>query len=319
LQVRDGIRHFIADRGLKPGDPFPSEQELATSFEVSRPTLREALRLLEQDGVLDVRPGNGRFLSVLPTIQRPITRLEGMTELLQEIGYRVSDRVLSLNVRPASSEECSALRLEPNSEVIHLERMRLQDDEPLTFSSVVIPRGLVRGPVEGYDWTQPANPFLEALGHRPVASNTRIHAALLPRRVARITRLPSRVPFILLVHTVVSEAGVFLLYAHDYYRGDHFSFDVRRSRDGGSPATPAPSPGRGPEPFVLSAGAPNAINPRGRVPVRREVSLPGSTALGSAAAARRTSAVTSPRGADPVSSPGPTSPPRPRRSRANAQ
>jgi hypothetical protein len=33
------------------------------------------------------------------------------------------------------------------------------------------------------------------------------------------------------VQTIVSDAGVFLLYAHDYYRGDHFAFSVRRNRD----------------------------------------------------------------------------------------
>jgi hypothetical protein len=33
------------------------------------------------------------------------------------------------------------------------------------------------------------------------------------------------------VQTIVSKSQVFLIYAHDYLRGDHFSFDVRRSRD----------------------------------------------------------------------------------------
>lgn len=236
-QVRDQIRQLIADRGLKPGAHFPSEEELATEFGVSRPTLRETLRMLEQEGVLDVQPGNGRFLSVLPRIQRPITRLEGMTELLEEMGYHVSDRVLSLGVRAGSIEECSALGLEPGGEVLHVERVRLQSEEPLTYSSAVIPRGLIPGPVDGHDWSQPMHAILERLGHRPVASNTRILAALLPGRVARITRLPARVPFVLLVHTVVSDTGVLVLYAHDYYRGDHFSFDVHRRRNGGVQST----------------------------------------------------------------------------------
>src|SRR6266540_7493975 len=111
LQVRDGVRQFLADEGLRPGDRLPTEEELVERFEVSRSTLREALRLLEQDGVLEVRQGNGRYLSALPIVERPITRLEGMTELLQSMGYEVSDRVLSVSVGAPTPDEAAALRL----------------------------------------------------------------------------------------------------------------------------------------------------------------------------------------------------------------
>jgi DNA-binding GntR family transcriptional regulator len=64
-----------------------------------------------------------------------------------------------------------------------------------------------------------------------MAANTQIKAAHLPRQVARATGLPGSVPYLLLVQTVISRTGVLLMYAHDYMRGDHFSYDVRRVRD----------------------------------------------------------------------------------------
>jgi DNA-binding GntR family transcriptional regulator len=70
----------------------------------------------------------------------------------------------------------------------------------------------------------------DTLGLRPAASNAQIRAAMIPPAIAKASGLP-RGPFILLVQTIVSDAGVFLLYAHDYYRGDHFAFSVRRNRD----------------------------------------------------------------------------------------
>jgi hypothetical protein len=39
------------------------------------------------------------------------------------------------------------------------------------------------------------------------------------------------VPYLLLVQTVISRSGILLMYAHDYMRGDHFSYDVRRIRE----------------------------------------------------------------------------------------
>lgn len=47
---------------LKPGDRLPPERELATAFGVGRPTLRQALTVMIQAGVFEVRPGSGVFL-----------------------------------------------------------------------------------------------------------------------------------------------------------------------------------------------------------------------------------------------------------------
>jgi GntR family transcriptional regulator len=231
LQVRDAVGRYLAQERLAPGARLPSEEELAVRFEVSRPTLREALRLLEQDGVLEVRHGNGRYVSALPTVERPITRLEGTTELLRAMGYEVTDRVLGVSVRMPTENEARALRLGSATEVIHLERVRMQRDEPLTYSMVAMPRSLFGGPVAGYDWSQPLHQLLDSLGHRSTAANTRILAARLPRSVARRTGLPASLPYLLLVQTIVSRAGAFLIHAHDYMRGDHFSYDVRRVRE----------------------------------------------------------------------------------------
>jgi GntR family transcriptional regulator len=231
LQIRDGVRAFLAAEGLGPGDRLPTEEELVERFEVSRSTLREALRLLEQDGVLEVRHGNGRYLSALPTVERPITRLEGMTELLQGMGYEVSDRVLSLSVGAPTAEEATALRLAAASEVIHLERIRMQGNVPLTYSAVVIPRSLFPGPVSAYEWSLPLHQLLDSLGHRTAAANTQIKAAAIPRQVAKASGLPATIPYLLLVQTIVSRSGLFLIYVHDYMRGDHFSYDVRRVRE----------------------------------------------------------------------------------------
>lgn len=231
LQVREGVRRLIAEDGLGPGERLPTEEELAARFEVSRSTLREALRLLEQDGVLEVRQGDGRYVSALPTVERPITRLEGMTELLQAMGYEVSDRVLKLSVESPIPDEASALRLAPTAEVIHLERVRMQGSEPLTYSAVAMPRSLFPGAVSNYDWSLPLHQLLDSLGHRTAAANTQIKAASLPRQAAKASGLPARVPYLLLVQTIVSRSGVFLIYARDYMRGDHFSYDVRRVRE----------------------------------------------------------------------------------------
>lgn len=52
------IEQSIADGKFVPGDRFPSERELVEQFDISRPTVREGLRVAESLGLIEVRPGN---------------------------------------------------------------------------------------------------------------------------------------------------------------------------------------------------------------------------------------------------------------------
>jgi GntR family transcriptional repressor for pyruvate dehydrogenase complex len=54
--------NMICIGSIKPGDKIPSERELAQSFKVSRPSVREALRVLEIIGLIDIQPGGGAYL-----------------------------------------------------------------------------------------------------------------------------------------------------------------------------------------------------------------------------------------------------------------
>jgi GntR family transcriptional regulator, transcriptional repressor for pyruvate dehydrogenase complex len=67
-QIADGIRHYVAREGLEPGDRLGTEQELAAEFGVSRPTLREALRMLSSSHLVRATrgPGGGIFVQSTP-------------------------------------------------------------------------------------------------------------------------------------------------------------------------------------------------------------------------------------------------------------
>ncbi len=57
------IEQLILEGVLRPGDTLPPERDLASQFDVSRPTLREALLMLEQSGLLIARQGGGTFIA----------------------------------------------------------------------------------------------------------------------------------------------------------------------------------------------------------------------------------------------------------------
>ena len=73
-EIVEQIRLLIADGKLKPGDKLLAERELADRFQVSRASVREAIRTLEMLGVIDIRPGEGTYIRETETddIIRPL-------------------------------------------------------------------------------------------------------------------------------------------------------------------------------------------------------------------------------------------------------
>jgi GntR family transcriptional repressor for pyruvate dehydrogenase complex len=75
--ITDQIENLIASGKLKPGDRLPPERDLAQQLDVSRPSLREALLILESRGLLQARRGGGFSVTdvTAPTITDPLVHL----------------------------------------------------------------------------------------------------------------------------------------------------------------------------------------------------------------------------------------------------
>ncbi len=63
LRVAKQVASYISSGELKPGDQLPSERDLAKTFNVSRPTIREAMIALELSGLIQVRTGSGVYIT----------------------------------------------------------------------------------------------------------------------------------------------------------------------------------------------------------------------------------------------------------------
>lgn len=115
--IVDQIKGLIRDGSLKPGDRLPSERDLCQRFEVSRVTIREALRVLEAGGLVSIRVGahGGAFLT------SPSTQLlgEGLGDLIALSALTAGEvtearRIVELGVLPliverATDEDVDAL------------------------------------------------------------------------------------------------------------------------------------------------------------------------------------------------------------------
>ena len=227
LQVYSALRGRITLGEYAPGERLPPEADLARAFGVSRVTVREALRLLQRDGLLKARHGRGHFVLAHGLIREPITELHSVTELLTSLGYSIETEVLAFGAEPAG-EHADLLRLETDRPLTRVERLRSSGGTALIYSIDLVPTHLLgdaERPLEGSLIAE-----LEARGVQIARARATIRAAALPRAVARrVGVLPSQ-PWLLLEQLHFDQDDRPVVWSLDYHRGDRFEFNVLRQR-----------------------------------------------------------------------------------------
>jgi GntR family transcriptional regulator len=121
-----------------PGSPLPSETDLALQLAVSRATLREALRTLEDRQLIVRRHGRGTFVSQAPIV-KDLHRNFGITAMIRAAGYHPATTGQHVSTGPVTREIADKLGLAPGDPVTTLRRTRLADKRPVTLSTEILP------------------------------------------------------------------------------------------------------------------------------------------------------------------------------------
>jgi GntR family transcriptional regulator len=169
-------------------EAFPGELELVQAYGVSRHTVREALRHLREAGVLE--SSRGRVSQVRRGLEQPLGSLYSLFREVEARGMRQTSQVLALG-RDRDPSATAALGLPADADLVHLERLRLVDGEPLAHDRVWLPAELAT-PLLRADFTHCAlyDELAARCGIRLTAGRERITACRPPAAVQKLLRLP---------------------------------------------------------------------------------------------------------------------------------
>lgn len=121
---------------------FPTDQELVQTYDVSRQTVREAVRRLSDEGLLERERGRGTHVRKLEFEHTPGT-LEGLFHQVEAQGSVQTSLVRERQV-VQNPEIAQRLNLPVRAELVHIERLRLADGEPLALDRSWLPADVAR-------------------------------------------------------------------------------------------------------------------------------------------------------------------------------
>lgn len=137
-QVKGQLQQKIQSGEYPALSQLPSENELSELFSVSRITIRQALHKLSQDGLIFKVHGKGTFVSK-PKAYQNITQLQGFAEAMSSSGHHILNEVLSIEFIEAPLKVTSKLKLAVHSQVAEIKRVRLLNNEPVSYELTYLP------------------------------------------------------------------------------------------------------------------------------------------------------------------------------------
>lgn len=140
-QIADTLREQISSGELKPGDALPTESALQAMFSVSRVTIRQALKRLTEEQIIESIQGSGSYVKE-ERVNYDIYQLTGFYEKLADRNVDTHSDVKVFEVIKADARLAEKLQLAPDDKVWHVKRVRFIKQKPVNLEETWMPLAL---------------------------------------------------------------------------------------------------------------------------------------------------------------------------------
>jgi len=228
-QLKEYLWEIIKD--LNIGDTIPTESEICERFEISRPTVRQAVSALVAEGYLERRKGRGTFVAE-PKIRRDfLLVMESFNKEMKELGYEPTTKHIYSNIEHPDEETCMKLKVPRSDRLYHIRRVRSIYGKPLFVVDSFIPYNKVIG-IEKYDLEKESLHGLlqHEFGYKFDKAVRTIEVAQAKSSEAKLLAIKAGSPIQYVETLLYLENGEPLKYARNWYRGDRSKFTYELSR-----------------------------------------------------------------------------------------
>jgi GntR family transcriptional regulator len=205
--VFDDLRGKIESGELASDAQLPSERELVEHYDVSRPTIREAVRLLREHGLVRAEHGRGVFVRSSTSLVRLARNRLSRAARAEDKGAFMGDAAaggftpdVSVRVRKEPADETTArlLGIEPGDEVLVRDRVMRVNGQAVQLAISRLPRSVTRGTLIEEVNTGPGGVYarLEDAGHTLTHFEEVVTARMPSSHEQSLLQLPDGTPVI---------------------------------------------------------------------------------------------------------------------------
>ncbi len=230
LQAEEALAYLLS--ASEPGTQLPPEPELAQRLGVSRATLREALRVLKDKGLIARRRGIGTFVNPRPPIiPGGLEALVSLDTLAGRLGLTVRTAQVVITERLAADEPelQDKLELAAGGQLTCVCRVKLAGDRPVAYIEDMVPVTVASVDEMRAGFQDSVLDYLQVQGDpQPDFARADIHAIPASDELAVKLKLRPGTPLLLLEEILYSTEGKPIDYSRNYFIPGYFNFHVIR-------------------------------------------------------------------------------------------
>lgn len=231
VTVYETITQWLKEGKYKPGDKLPGENILAEQFQVSRGTLRQAMLLLQEDGLISNHQGRGNI--VLSNQDISANGLEKVGNPIVDFCLQPIDRVATtIGFQPATQKHQQVLKLRPSSIVAVIDITYYSKEQPVGFAMVYMPYEILdKGNVDLENTDSVYEFYTKVLALGGLHSNTKLRMRKARERLANILQIPEEEGILILEEELYTEYDIPVLSQKLYMGADLYELSLRRKNN----------------------------------------------------------------------------------------
>lgn len=226
LQIKDHLLSKLDAGFWQEDEMLPTEAELCEEYNVSKITVREAVKILVKDGKLSRTPGKGTFV-VKDKLEQKLNRFFSFTRWAEQNGLHPASRILKVENPECDAHIAEHLGIKKGQSVTRIERLRIGGEEPLMLEVIWIPATLCPD-IHLKDLSNlPLNDILtQAYGITLARAVESIEPQTADKYIAKLLGIDEDVLLLHVEHTAYDNRKRIVYFVSSSYRGDRVKFSI---------------------------------------------------------------------------------------------
>ncbi|RWZ58780.1 GntR family transcriptional regulator [Halobacillus fulvus] len=228
-RIAQKIKQEIENGHWQAGEAIPTELHLSEQYGASRVTVRQAIKVLVNEGLLEKVQGSGTYVKE-QKIEHNIFELVSFTEEMRSLNKEPVNRVLDFQLIEPTDHVRRMLRLSEGEKVFYVRRQRVVDDIPYVLEDTYLPVSLFPNLSYGIMTGSKYDYIEKEVGMKIKDSFQEVIPILPDQNIAEALTVEEGTPILKIQSYSVFEDGTVFEYSENHFKSDEYKFTLRASR-----------------------------------------------------------------------------------------